>query len=42
MAMKYTPRTIRDALTLCEFLYLNYGVYRKASERIVDLLTRKP
>jgi len=41
LASRYAPRTMRDALHLCEYLYSNYGIYRKASERIVDyFLTR--
>lgn len=41
LASRYAPRTMRDALALCEYLYTNYGIYRKASERIVDyFLTR--
>lgn len=42
MASRYTPRTMKDALWLCEFLYLNYGIYRKSSERIVDYFLTKP
>lgn len=41
LASRYAPRTMKDALALCEYLYTNYGIYRKASERIVDyFLTR--
>ena len=41
MAMRYTPRTIKDALTLSEFLWINYGVYRSASCRVVDYFLTK-
>jgi len=33
---------MRDALWLCEFLYLNYGIYRSASERVIDYFLTKP
>lgn len=42
LASRYTPRTMKDSLWLCEYLYLNYGVYRAASERIVDYFLTKP
>jgi len=42
LSSRYAPRTMRDALWLCEYLYLNYGIYRKASERVVDYFLTKP
>ena len=41
LAGRYTPRTMKDALWLCEYLYLNFGLYRKASERVVDYFLTK-
>lgn len=35
-ATQFAPQSIFSALRLCEILYLRYGIYRKASERIVD------
>lgn len=41
LASRYTPKTINDVFLLSEYLYLNYGIYRKSSERVVDyFLTR--
>lgn len=42
LSSRYVPRTMRDALTLCEFLYTNYGIYKKASEKIVDYFLTRP
>jgi hypothetical protein len=36
LASQYAPKTFKDALTLCEHLYVNNSVYKKASERIVS------
>lgn len=41
VASQFAPRTFRDALTLCEYLYANNSVYKKASERIVSYFLTK-
>ena len=41
LATQYAPRTFRDALTLCEYLYVNNSTYRKASERVVSYFLTK-
>ena len=41
LSSRFTPRSFKDALWLCEYLYLNYGIYKKASERIVDYFLTK-
>lgn len=42
ISSRFAPRTMKDALYLCEYLYVNYGIYRKSSERIVDYFLTKP
>lgn len=41
LAQQYAPRSFTDALRLCEFLYANNSVYRKASERVVSYFLTK-
>lgn len=41
-ASAYAPTSIKTAMQLCEILYLRQGIYKKASERIVDYFLTKP
>lgn len=41
-ASAYAPTSIKTAIQLCEILYLRQGIYKKASERIVDYFLTKP
>ena len=36
LASNYAPKTMKSALELCEFLYINDTTYKRASERVVN------
>lgn len=41
-ASVYAPTSMNAAMQLCEVLYLRHGIYKRASERIVDYFLTKP